>query len=188
MGTLVIAAVIFCIILVIWNSFSSNKRKPGTTEPTSYISNTDSQGTHTHNWIPATYTRPEYCSSCGQERGYVKGYLGTLYGEYEDMTIDNANCGMLVLSTPIVGMRSMTLNFEVEMNDGARCENWTCYTWNGEKWAQMGVLTVPGGTGSGSLTIYGDGMHSIGWIALVPTIDGNCSYSWSLYLTDVQGS
>ena len=53
---------------------------------------------------------------------------------------------------------------------------------------RMLLLTVPGGTGSGSLTIYGDGMHSIGWIALVPTIDGNYSYSWSLYLTDVQES
>ena len=118
----------------------------------------------------------------------MKGYLGTLYGEYEDMTIGNANCGMLALSTPVVGMRSMTLNFEVEMNYGARCENWTCYTWNGEQWIELGVLTVPGGTGSGSCTFYGDGTEYIGWLALVPTISGNYSYSWGLYLTDVQGN
>ena len=170
------------------NHSSSNKSKSSTTESTSYISNSDSQSTHTHNWIPATYTTPEYCSSCGQERGNVKGYLGTLYGEYEDMTIGNANCGMLALSTPIVGMRSMTLNFEVEMNYGARCENWRCYTWDGTQWKALGVLTVPGGTGSGSCPFYGDGTQSIGWLALVPSISGNYSYSWGLYLTDVQES
>ena len=185
---LVIASVFFCIILTNRNHSSSNKSKSSTTESTSYISNSDSQSTHTHNWIPATYTTPEYCSSCGQERGNVKGYLGTLYGEYEDMTIRNSNCGMLTLSTPIVGMRSMTLNFEVEMNYGARCENWRCYTWDGTQWKELGVLTVPGGTGSGSCTFYGDGTEYIGWLALVPTISGNYSYSWGLYLTDVQGN
>ena len=185
---LVIASVFFCIILTNRNHSSSNKSKSSTTESTSYISNSDSQSTHTHNWIPATYTTPEYCSSCGQERGNVKGYLGTLYGEYEDMTIGNSNCGMLTLSTPIVGMRSMTLNFEVEMNYGARCENWRCYTWDGTQWKALGVLTVPGGTGSGSCTFYGDGTEYIGWLALVPTISGNYSYSWGLYLTDVQGN
>ena len=185
---LVIASVFFCIILTNRNHSSSNKSKSSTTESTSYISNSDSQSTHTHNWIPATYTTPEYCSSCGQERGNVKGYLGTLYGEYEDMTIGNSNCGMLTLSTPIVGMRSMTLNFEVEMNYGARCENWRCYTWDGAQWKELGVLTVPGGTGSGSCTFYGDGTEYIGWLALVPTISGNYSYSWGLYLTDVQGN
>ena len=185
---LVIASVFFCIILTNRNHSSSNKSKSSTTESTSYISNSDSQSSHTHNWIPATYTTPEYCSSCGQERGNVKGYLGTLYGEYEDMTIRNSNCGMLTLSTPIVGMRSMTLNFEVEMNYGARCENWRCYTWDGTQWKELGVLTVPGGTGSGSCTFYGDGTEYIGWLALVPTISGNYSYSWGLYLTDVQGN
>ena len=185
---LVIASVFFCIILTNRNHSSSNKSKSSTTESTSYISNSDSQSSHTHNWIPATYTTPEYCSSCGQERGNVKGYLGTLYGEYEDMTIGNSNCGMLTLSTPIVGMRSMTLNFEVEMNYGARCENWRCYTWDGAQWKELGVLTVPGGTGSGSCTFYGDGTEYIGWLALVPTISGNYSYSWGLYLTDVQGN
>ena len=185
---LVIASVFFCILLTNRNHSSSNKSKSSTTESTSYISNSDSQSTHTHNWIPATYTTPEYCSSCGQERGNVKGYLGTLYGEYEDMTIGNSNCGMLTLSTPIVGMRSMTLNFEVEMNYGARCENWRCYTWDGTQWKELGVLTVPGGTGSGSCTFYGDGTEYIGWLALVPTISGNYSYSWGLYLTDVQGN
>ena len=185
---LVIASVFFCILLMNRNHSSSNKSKSSTTESTSYISNSDSQSTHTHNWIPATYTTPEYCSSCGQERGNVKGYLGTLYGEYEDMTIGNSNCGMLTLSTPIVGMRSMTLNFEVEMNYGARCENWRCYTWDGTQWKALGVLTVPGGTGSGSCTFYGDGTEYIGWLALVPTISGNYSYSWGLYLTDVQGN
>ena len=186
LGRLVIASVIFCIILINWNHSSSNKSKSSTAEPTSYISSGDRQGAHTHNWIPATYTRSEYCSSCGQERGNVKGYLGTLYGEYEDMTIGNANCGMLALSTPVVGMRSMTLNFEVEMNYGARCENWTCYTWNGEQWIELGVLTVPGGNGSGSCTFYGDGTQYIGWLAMVPNVSGSYSYSWSLYLTDVQ--
>ena len=185
---LVIASVFFCILLTNRNHSSSNKSKSSTTESTSYISNSDSQSTHTHNWIPATYTTPEYCSSCGQERGNVKGYLGTLYGEYEDMTIGNSNCGMLTLSTPIVGMRSMTLNFKVEMNYGARCENWRCYTWDGTQWKELGVLTVPGGTGSGSCTFYGDGTEYIGWLALVPTISGNYSYSWGLYLTDVQGN
>ena len=188
LGWLVIASVVFCIILISGNHSSSNKSKSSTKESTSYISSGDSQDTHTHDWIPATYTRPEYCSSCGQERGNVKGYLGTLYGEYEDMTIGNSNCGMLTLSTPIVGMRSMTLNFEVEMNYGARCENWTCYTWDGTQWKALGVLTVPGGTGSGSCTFYGDGTEYIGWLALVPTISGNYSYSWGLYLTDVQES
>ena len=188
LGWLVIASVVFCIILISGNHSSSNKSKSSTKESTSYISSGDSQDTHTHDWIPATYTRPEYCSSCGQERGNVKGYLGTLYGEYEDMTIGNSNCGMLTLSTPIVGMRSMTLNFEVEMNYGARCENWTCYTWDGAQWKALGVLTVPGGTGSGSCTFYGDGTEYIGWLALVPTISGNYSYSWGLYLTDVQES
>lgn len=186
LGWLVIASVIFCIILINRNHSSSNKSKSSTAEPTSYISITGSQENHTHNWIPATYTRPEYCSSCGQERGNVKGYLGTLYGEYEDMSIGNANCGMLALSTPVVGMRSMTLNFEVEMNYGARCENWTCYTWNGEQWIELGVLTVPGGNGSGSCTFYGDGTQYIGWLALVPSRSGSYSYSWGLYLTDVQ--
>ena len=185
---LVIASVFFCILLTNRNHSSSNKSKSSTTESTSYISNSDSQSTHTHNWIPATYTTPEYCSSCGQERGNVKGYLGTLYGEYEDMTIGNSHCGMLTLSTPIVGMRSMTLNFEVEMNYGARCENWRCYTWDGTQWKELGVLTVPGGTGSGSCTFYGDGTEYIGWLALVPSISGNYSYSWGLYLTDVQGN
>ena len=185
---LVIASVFFCILLMNRNHSSSNKSKSSTTESTSYISNSDSQSTHTHNWIPATYTTPEYCSSCGQERGNVKGYLGTLYGEYEDMTIGNSNCGMLTLSTPIVGMRSMTLNFEVEMNYGARCENWRCYTWDGTQWKELGVLTVPGGTGSGSCTFYGDGTEYIGWLALVPSKSGNYSYSWGLYLTDVQQS
>lgn len=185
---LVIASVFFCILLMNRNHSSSNKSKSSTTESTSYISNSDSQSTHTHNWIPATYTTPEYCSSCGQERGNVKGYLGTLYGEYEDMTIGNSHCGMLTLSTPIVGMRSMTLNFEVEMNYGARCENWRCYTWDGTQWKELGVLTVPGGTGSGSCTFYGDGTEYIGWLALVPSISGNYSYSWGLYLTDVQGN
>lgn len=153
------------MILLIWNISSSVKSKPRTTEPTSYISISDSQSTDTQN---------------------VKGYLGTIYGEYEDMTIGNSNCGMLTLSTPIVGMRSMTLNFEVEMNYGARCENWMCYTWDGERWKELGVLTVPGGTGSGSCTFYGDGTEYIGWLAMVPTVRGNFSYSWSLYLTDAQ--
>ena len=183
-----IALVVFCIILISGNHSSSNKSKSSTKESTSYISSGDSQDTHTHDWVPATYTRPEYCSSCGQERGNVKGYLGTLYGEYEDMTIGNSHCGMLTLSTPIVGMRSMTLNFEVEMNYGARCENWRCYTWDGTQWKALGVLTVPGGTGSGSCTFYGDGTENIGWLALVPSISGNYSYSWGLYLTDVQGN
>lgn len=186
LGWLVIASVIFCIILINWNHSSSNKSKSSTAEPTSYISSGDRQGAHTHNWIPATYTRPEYCSSCGQERGNVKGYLGTLYGEYEDMAIGNANCNMLALTTPIFGMRRMTLNFEVEMKYGARCENWTCYTWNGEQWIELGVLTVPGGNGSGSCTFYGDGTQYIGWLAMVPNVSGSYSYSWSLYLTDVQ--
>lgn len=186
LGRLVIASVIFCIILINWNHSSSNKSKSSTAEPTSYISSGDRQGAHTHNWIPATYTRPEYCSSCGQERGNVKGYLGTLYGEYEDMAIGNANCNMLALTTPIFGMRRMTLNFEVEMKYGARCENWTCYTWNGEQWIELGVLTVPGGNGSGSCTFYGDGTQYIGWLAMVPNVSGSYSYSWSLYLTDVQ--
>ncbi|MBP3478544.1 MAG: protein kinase, partial [Oscillospiraceae bacterium] len=145
---------VVCVVVFLPNMFSKKDKSPAP-EPTSYISITGSQENHTHNWISATYTRPEYCSSCGQERGNVRGYLGTLYGEYKDMTIGNANCGMLTLSTPIVGMRSMTLNFEVEMNYGARCENWTCYTWNGEQWIELGVLTVPGGTGSGSCTFYG---------------------------------
>lgn len=118
----------------------------------------------------------------------MKGYLGTLYGEYEDMSIGNANCDMLALSTPIVGMRRMTLNFNVEMKYGARCENWTCYTWDGEQWKKLGVLTVPGGNGSGSRTFYGDGTEYIGWLALVPSASGSYSYSWSLYLTDVQQS
>ena len=188
LGWLVIASVVLCIILISGNHSSSSKSKSSTKESTSYISSSDSQDTHTHDWVPATYTRPEYCSSCGQERGNVKGYLGTLYGEYEDMTIGNSNCGMLTLSTPIVGMRSMTLNFEVEMNYGARCENWTCYTWDGTQWKALGVLTVPGGTGSGSCTFYGDGTEYIGWLALVPSKSGNYSYSWGLYLTDVQGN
>ena len=186
LGWLVIASVIFCIILINWNHSSSNKSKSSTEEPTSYISSGDRQGAHTHNWIPATYTRPEYCSSCGQERGNVKGYLGTIFGEYEEMTIGNANCNMLALTTPIFGMRRMTLNFEVEMKYGARCENWTCYTWNGEQWIELGVLTVPGGNGSGSCTFYRDGTQYIGWLAMVPNVSGSYSYSWSLYLTDVQ--
>lgn len=185
---LAFAVALVCAVVFLANMYSKKDKSPAP-EPTSSISIASSQETaHTHIWLPATYTRPEYCSICGQQRGNVKGYLGTVYGEYEDMTIGDANCGMLVLSTPIVGMRSMTLNFEVEMNDGARCEDWMCYTWNGEKWIQMGMLIVLGGTGRGSQTIFGNGTQSIGRIALVPTIDGNCSYSWSLYLTDVQGS
>lgn len=177
---------VVCVVVFLPSMFSKKDKSPAP-EPTSSISITSSQETtHTHNWIPATYTRPEYCSSCGQERGNVRGYLGTLYGEYKDMTIGKAKCNMLALTTHIYGMRRMTLNFEVEMKYGARCENWTCYTWDGEQWIELGVLTVPGGNGSGSCTFYGDGTQYIGWLAMVPNASGSYSYSWSLYLTDVQ--
>ena len=50
------------------------------------------------------------------------------------------------------------------------------------------VVGIAGGTGSGSCTFYGDGTQYIGWLALVPSANGSYSYSWSLYLTDVQQS
>lgn len=184
MGWLVILAVIIGIIFFVGDA--SEKSHYETKETTSSSSFGDSRQTHTHSWAPATYSRPEYCISCGMERGDVKGYVGTLYGEWEDMTIEGSNCSMINLEKPIRGMRKMTFNLTVEMKAGARCKNWKCYIWNGERWINKGILTIPEGNGSGTQTFYGDGTETIGWIAVVPTAQGSYSYTQYLYLTDVQ--
>lgn len=184
MGWLVILVVIICIFLSAGDT--SEKSHSETKETTSSSSFGDSKQTHTHSWVPATYYRPEYCSSCGMERGYVKGYVGTLYGEWEDMTIEGSRCSMINLEEPIWGMRKMTFNLTVEMKAGARCKNWKCYIWDGERWINKGILTIPEGNGSGTQTFYGDGTETIGWIAVVPTAQGSYSYTQYLYLTDVQ--
>lgn len=116
----------------------------------------------------------------------MKGYVGTIYGEWEDMTIEGSSCNMINLEKPIRGMRKMTFNLTVEMKAGARCKNWKCYIWNGERWINKGILTIPEGNGSGTQTFYGDGTENIGWIAVVPTAQGGYSYTQYLYLTDVQ--
>ena len=184
MGWLVILVVIIWIILSVGDA--SEKSHSETKETTSSSSFGDNKQTHTHSWVPATYYRPEYCSSCGMERGYVKGYVGTLYGEWEDMTIDGSSCSMINLEEPIRGMRKMTFNLTVEMKAGARCKNWKCYIWDGQRWINKGILTIPEGNGSGTQTFYGDGTETIGWIAVVPTAQGSYSYTQYLYLTDVQ--
>lgn len=181
MGCLVLLALpILIIVLVSYLNSGSSKpssQKDTVTFPQSTI--------HTHVWSAATYDRPEYCLGCGEERGEPLGSLSTIYGEYGDATINGANCGMLILDTPINGMRRMTFNLSVEMNAGARVENWNCYAWNGSQWVELGTLYVPGGNGSGSCTFTGDGTQYISHVAVVPTARGNYSYRWGLYLTDV---
>lgn len=181
LGQLVFTALMIFIFVSCWNSSvgnsKSSKQKDTATTPKSTI--------HVHEWSPATYERPEYCLGCGTERGDPLGYLGTIYGEYEDATINGSNCGMLTLDTPIRGMRRMTVNFTVEMNAGARVENWRCYGWDGSQWVELGTIYVPGGNGSGSGTFTGNGTQYISHVAVVSTVSGNYSYRWGLYLTDV---
>lgn len=181
MGCLVLLALpILIIVLVSYLNSGSSKpssQKNTVTFPQSTI--------HTHVWSAATYDRPEYCLGCGAEQGEPLGYLGTIYGEYGDATINGANCGMLILDTPINGMHSMTFNLSVEMNAGARVENWLCYAWDGGQWVELGTLCVPGGNGSGSSTFTGDGTQYISHVAVVSTVRGNYSYRWGLYLTNV---
>ena len=141
---------------------------------------------HIHDWIPATYERPKYCAACGQEEGYVKGFVGAIYGEYQDMTLNGAECGMLALDTPIVGMRKMWISFWVEMDYGALCKDWKLYAWNGDAWVELGNVYLPEGTGLVEEVFYGDGSMYITHVAIVPAVSGSYSYSYSLSLFDVQ--
>lgn len=186
-GWILVVLAVFALFYFFGYRSAGNKSTSSTTRTTTSTSSTTAQrSTHTHNWVPATYTRPEYCSTCFQERGYVKGYVGNLSGTWEDISIEGWNCNMIHLEKAIYGMRKMTFNLTVEMKAGARCENWKCYVWNGNKWINMGTLTISGGNGSGTRTFYGDGTENIEWIAVVPTARGSYSYTQYLYLTDVQ--
>ena len=177
--------VVFLLVIlaiIIFKPFSTSdspKTKTGAVSP--FVQST----AHTHDWVPATYDTPEYCSSCGEQQGNVKGYIGDIGGTWEDMKINGWNSNMLHLSTPIAGMRKMTVHLKTEMNAGTRCKNWDLYI-RTDQWEKKGTIYLADGYGEGSITLYGDGTEWVEWIAVVPTVKGNYSYTQWLYVSDAQ--
>ena len=189
LGALVFAVICALLVILVQSCQKSSDaayRHQDNPSGTFTDSTTPATTVHIHDWIPATYERPKYCAACGQEEGYVKGFVGLIHGEYQDMTFNGAECGMLALDTPIVGMRKMWISFWVEMNYGASCKDWTLYAWNGDAWVELGNVFLPEGTGLVEEVFYGDGSMYISHVAIVPAVSGSYSYSYRLSLFDVQ--
>lgn len=186
LGCLVFAVVAAVLVLLLsqcdgsGSSSSSNRHNAATVPP----------GTiHTHVWSPATYDRPEYCLGCGAEQGEPLGYLGTIYGEYGDATVEGQDCGMITLDTPINGMRSMTVNLTIEIISGTMPKYCGCYFWDGGKWSYLGsfgLFSLIEGSDTAICTFTGDGTQYIDRLAFLPVFEDTCSYMWGVYLSDVR--
>lgn len=186
LGCLVFAVIAAVLVLLLsqcdgsGSSSSSNRHNAATVPP----------GTiHTHVWSPATYDRPEYCLGCGAEQGEPLGYLGTIYGEYGDATVEGQDCGMITLDTPINGMRSMTVNLTIEIISGTMPKYCGCYFWDGGKWSYLGsfgLFSLIEGSDTAICTFTGDGTQYIDRLAFLPVFEDTCSYMWGVYLSDVR--
>ena len=100
-------------------------------------------------------------------------------GDWGDVTyrVNDTQSAAYELKEPIENCRKLMVAMEVEMKYGARCENWTVYTWKGGSWSPIGDLYLPNGDGYGETEITLDNPMTISSIIIVPKVSG--SYSWS---------
>ncbi len=103
-----------------------------------------------------------------------------LSGDWESISIGDVDCHAFVFDSRLTGVTAFDLDIEVEMNAGARCENWNVWgrKSRGGSFEEIGSIYLSGGNGSASATIRLSGAMNLDAVAVTPTIPG--SYSWSL--------
>ncbi len=98
-----------------------------------------------HDWYRATYDVPQVCLRCGETVGAVKGYIGTLYGNWSDETVSigNNRTHAFELLQPVKNCFRLILSLTVTEYKGSPAGNWYLYgrDLNG-KWTKIGDFTI----------------------------------------------
>ena len=98
-----------------------------------------------HDWYRATYDAPQVCLRCGETVGAVKGYIGTLYGNWseETVSIGSNRTHAFELLQPVKNCFRLILSLTVTEYKGSPAGNWYLYgrDLNG-KWTKIGDFTM----------------------------------------------
>ncbi len=103
-----------------------------------------------------------------------------LSGDWERVSIGDADCYAYVLDSRLNGVTAFDLDIEVEMNANTRCENWDVWARSsrGGSFEKIGRIYLAGGNGDASKTIRLQSAMNIDAVAVTPTASGG--YSWSM--------
>lgn len=190
---LIYAAFVFALIIGV-NMYMNSKSSaanhgagsPAGNQP-EYSWNQSVSGNHQHNWFPASYSAPETCTLCGETRGHEKGYIGRIDMEPMAVTLNGISCNAFKLQTPIIGMRKMVIDFEIEILDDTHCDAWNLIIWDGEQWLEWAPVTISSSPCTGTTTIEDYGTQDVYGFLYLPTV-GGFSWNCTASLYDVQGN
>ena len=136
--------------------------------------------------LPEPETIPTEPETLPPETEAVENWVEGAWGDVT-YKVNDTQSAAYELKDPIENCRKLKVAMQVEMKYGARCENWTVYTWKGGAWSPIGDLYLPNGDGYGETEITLDNPMTIGSIIIVPKVSGSYSWSCGIAVCDLNG-
>lgn len=120
----------------------------------------------------------------GASDDYADSDTDALSGDWEQVRLDGANTYAFVLDTTLRKCTSFSLDFEVSMNAGSKCEKWQVWGGRDGSYTKLDNFYLRGGNGSASTTVWLPNAMTIDSIAVTPTKQGNYSYTFDFIVYD----
>ncbi len=95
---------------------------------------------------------------------------------------------VFVLDEPIIGCKSLTIFYSVEVTDGTSCTDWSVYARTGLSWEEIGSMYFSNGQGDVTKTFYPDNNMDIYAISILPNDSTNISWNQSILVYEVEES
>lgn len=153
------------------------------------LTDTDVQN---HDWMAATYTAPMTCSRCGATEGNVKGYLGTIEGSWskEIQAIGNPRNKAYNLDQVVEQCHSMTLKLTLVTASGWYQGPWRIWFHDPatDRWLDLIGINIPADSVGQDqyFSFEFPSPATFDGVAVAPVAIGNCSWTLSLGVEDVQ--
>lgn len=115
---------------------------------------------------------------------YDENKIAHVTGTMEPDTVGDWETSVYVLSKPIVGCLSMTVDYSAEIDGGATCRNWSVYVRTQNGWEELGTMLLSS-SGTARKTFTLDGSLYIEALTFYPNTEGSLSWSEEIDITDV---
>lgn len=110
--------------------------------------------------------------------------VDALSGDWEKVRLGNSNTYAFVLDTTLRKCTRFSLDYDVTLNAGAKCEKWQVWGGYNGSYTKLDTFYLSGGSGSISTTVWLPNAMTIDSIAVTPVKQGNYTYSFELTVYD----